>query len=622
MEKLLNKYRFLEEDKKLKHPNPQFYRENWHALDGEWNFEFDDRDEGIVEKWFLEKKCWNYSINVPYAYQSEKSGIYNLESEASYDVSYNGIQHNVVWYSRKFQYTKLKEKNLILNFGAVDYETKIWINGNYIGDHKGGFTPFNFEIKNYLENGENTITIRVEDNNLCSQPIGKQSWKNENFLCWYTRTVGIWQSVWLEEVGNYRIKEFKMETLVEQSSLKLDVYFTGDREYSYKKSRNLRLEAEIFFSNEEIRKVSGTIVDNRIQFLVDVSSKNPNFRVNYWTPNTPNLYNLKLYVKSEDITLDVVETYFGMRKIEVINGKIALNSLDFYQKLILDQGYYHKGLMTGTVEEFKKDLVAVKEMGFNGVRKHQKIADNRYMYLCDKLGLVMWAEMPSIFQYSNESFQNMVRETQEMVKKHWNHPSVIVYTLMNESWGINEVYNNIDEQNMVKALYYLVKGMDNTRLIIGNDGWEHVKTDILAIHDYNSNPETLFNSWKDKNIAVTGTPSLTSLRQNYVKNYEYSGEPVIISEYGGVAYSEKNTNKNSWGYGERASSKEEVFKRFKELTESVMKIDYLSGFCYTQLTDVEQEINGLLDNEHNLKFELKEIKNILESKKNNGYIFK
>lgn len=591
-------------DKKLNYPRPQFIREKWKNLNGNWDFEFDDKNIGKIEKWY-EKKSFSMKIEVPYVYQSKKSGI-NINE-----------QHNIIWYKKKFIYDLSEKQELLLHFEAVDYESDVWINGIYLGKNIGGWTPFSFNLTHFLIEGENEITIRVEDYNKCTQLIGKQSWKDENFLCWYTRTVGIWQQVWLEEVGNYRIKEFKLTTDLGKSELTVDMHIEGA-------SKKGTLVTKIFFESEIIREINIGVKNGRVKFTVDISSNSPNFRVNYWSPSTPNLYDINFLLLDEEIKSDYVESYFGVRSIEAKNGMINLNTLNFYQKLILDQGYYEDSLMTATVAELYHDLKTIKEMGFNGVRKHQKIEDSRYMYLCDKLGLVMWAEMPSPFEFSIETMDNILRELPLIIKKHWNHPSVIVYTLMNESWGVNEIYKSISQQNFVNSLYDIVKAYDNNRLIIGNDGWEHVKTDILAIHDYNSDFNSLKKSWNSKSEAILKPPSLTSMRQNFAENYTYSNQPIIISEFGGIAYDNNSDNefKDSWGYGDRPKSKNEAFERFKNLMETIMSIDYLSGFCYTQLTDVEQEVNGLLDYKHNSKFDIKLIRKILDSNHCNGFIFK
>lgn len=588
---------------KLHYPRPQFVRENWIDLNGEWKFSFDDDNLGEIDHKFMEDSFYNMNIIVPYSYHSKNSGI-GLNED-----------HQVVWYKREIKLNIKENKRYILNFGAVDYKCDIWVNNIHVISHLGGHTPFEVDITKYIE--KNTIlTIRVEDRNECSQPIGKQSWKKGNFLCWYTRTVGIWQSVWVEEVGDTYITDVKMTPQIDNASLDLDIHISNEE-------KAIDLCGEVYFKGEFITRFSTAFKNKRARLSIDVSSENPDFRLNFWTPNKPNLYDIRFELKRKDEVLDTIESYFGMRKIESIGNKIYLNNQEFYQKLILDQGYFKDGGLTATPEELKDDVMKIKEMGFNGARKHQKIEDNRYMYLCDTLGLAMWAEMPSSFEYSNIANENITRELHSFIDKHYNNPSVIVYTLLNESWGINEVYSDKKQQNFINGLVYLTKSLDNTRLVVGNDGWEHAMTDILTIHDYNSDKVTIKESYKNIEEAANGSPSRTSTRKCYSEGYKYENGPIMISEYGGVAYNinEGDTEK-SWGYGERLKCKDSVLIKIEELTKTVMDIEGVCGFCYTQLSDVEQEINGLLDHKHQYKFNPEKIREILEYKHNLGFTFK
>ncbi|MGI8313649.1 glycoside hydrolase family 2 protein [Halobacillus mangrovi] len=581
------------------YPRPQFRRNDWIDLNGTWKFQFDDENVGEQEAWF-KQGVQGEGIQVPYVYQSEMSKVNDQE------------HHSIIWYEKTFEW-QTTNNEVYLHFEAVDYYTKVWVNGQLIGDHEGGHTPFSFLITQALNNGENTITVRVQDENSVEQPIGKQSWKSDNFLCWYTRTTGIWQPVWLEEVSSIHLQDVGMTPSVEDSTLHLQARVKGHQYPVY-------LEAEVFFEDEWIT-TAGTWVkgtQSSIDLTLDVQSDEADFRVFYWSPDHPNLYDIRFTVKDRSKTYDQVESYFGMRSIEVKGERILLNRESFYQRLLLDQGYYPGALMTATSKQMEEDLKKVKEMGFNGVRRHQTIADRQYMYWCDRLGLVMWAEMPSSFLFSTTSMSRMMEESREMIAKHYNHPSVIIYTLMNESWGVNEIYHRDDQQNFVNALYYQAKAFDPTRLIVGNDGWEHTLTDILTVHDYNSDPESMSRSYKNKEEFVNGSPSTTSCKQNYAKGYKYGGEPVIISEYGGIAYG--STKGNDWGYGTRPESQEEVLLRLEQLTNVIKDTKYIQGFCYTQLTDVEQEVNGLLDHNHEYKFDPEKIKRII-AQQSNGFVF-
>ncbi|MBH0231350.1 glycoside hydrolase family 2 protein [Halobacillus yeomjeoni] len=582
------------------YPRPQFRRDTWIDLNGTWLFQFDDEDKGEQEEWF-KGGCLTEEIQVPYVYQSEKS-----------EVEEESFHHRIVWYEKNFEWEPT-DNEMYLHFEAVDYSTKVWVNGQFVGDHEGGHTPFSFQIRPSLIEGENTITVRIQDDNDVEQPIGKQSWKSDNFLCWYTRTTGIWQPVWLEEVSPVHLERVRITPKVEDSTVEIQGHIKGHH-------MPVQLEAEVFFNGEWITTAGVWVKPGKrtVDLKLDVQSDKADFRVFYWSPDTPNLYDLQFKVKDRHHLYDQVQSYFGMRSIETKGEDILLNRERFYQRLILDQGYYAGSLMTASYEQMEQDLIKVKEMGFNGVRRHQTIADRRYMEICDRLGLVMWAEMPSSFLFSTTSMTRMMDESREMIEKHYNHPSVIIYTLMNESWGVNEIYHQPAQQNFVNALYYQAKSYDPTRLIVGNDGWEHTLTDILTIHDYNSDPVSMRANYQSKDKFVDGSPSETSCKQNYARGYHYNGEPVMISEYGGIAYGK--SEEGDWGYGSRPETSEEVLQRLEELTKVIHSTPFIQGFCYTQLTDVEQEVNGLLDHNHEYKFDPVKIKEII-ARQSSGFVF-
>lgn len=587
---------------RLNYPRPQFVREDWIDLCGRWEFEFDQMNIGIKEKWFKKHK-FSLDIKVPFVYQSSLSGVESKETS------------NIVWYKRKITIHKENKQRLLLNFEAVDYDTKIWINGEFVGQHKGGFVPFTFDITDQSIEGENEIVVRVEDDTSCSQPLGKQSWKDENFLCWYTRTTGIWQPVWIEIVPHYYIKELYITPNIDKALIEIEVSINTHETIG-------NLNTEVYFNNQLINASTSQVIDGECLVRLDVSSKNPNFRLEYWNPNTPNLYDIKFTYEDDQENKDVVQSYFGMRKIDSHNGKILLNNLEFYQKLILDQGYFGEGIMTPpTIDWLVDDVKKIKEFGFNGVRKHQKIEDNRFAYLCDYYGLVLWIEIPSAFSFSRRTKENIWHELTQIIKKHYNNPSVIVWTLFNESWGLNEIYDNKEQQNFVDAAYAYTKSQDSSRLIVGNDGWEHAKTDILTIHDYTQDHHLIKERYNNVDKRVNDVFSTTSGRKNYSNGYTYSGEPIMISEYGGVAFAQEEQLDGEWGYGKRLTSKEAVLERFKTLTLTIMDLEDVCGFCYTQLSDVEQEVNGLLDHEHNYKFPPEEIRKVLHQKRTSGYIF-
>lgn len=581
---------------RTEYPRPQFERELWTNLNGQWDFEFDDSNAGEKEKWFLDKS-FSKKITVPFCFQSPLSGIGDKSI------------HDVVWYKRSFNLPEnFKGKQVKINFGAVDYITKLWVNGDLVGNHSGGHTAFSFNITNYLTEGENVIVIRVEDDSFeCTQPRGKQSWKVENFGCWYTRTTGIWQTVWLEALDKTQIERVKMTPNIDNRSLHIEVFTPEVYEDTI-------LETEIYFEGEYVNTSYVKLTERRTSYSIDVCAKAIDFKVRYWFPGDPHLYDIKFKLKKQNEVKDEVKSYFGMRKISIRDGKILLNNKEYYQRLILDQGYFGDGLLTAESDQmFIDDIKKIKAMGFNGLRKHQKIEDPRFLYWCDKLGLLVWAEMPSTYEFNDTAVENIINEWTEAIKQQYNHPCIVTWTLLNESWGINEVHSNKKQQSLANSLYYLVKSMDQSRLAVSNDGWEHTITDILTIHDYEESGDAFRRNYNNKYKVVNGAPSLGNTKMTYADGYKYSGQPVIISEYGGIAFAEDK----GWGYGNKVETEEQFIARFESITKAIMDLDYVCGYCYTQLTDVEQEVNGLMDWNHNLKFDIKKIYDIVRNVKKN-----
>lgn len=597
-----------EKIKKNLSPNPQFQRGNWMELDGYWMFATDREDEGIYQRWF-ETIPVSERINVPFVQES------NAQTT-------NAKNAPIVWYEREVVLEDTqKNKRVLLHFEAVDYKTIVWINGMQVGQHEGGHTPFTVTYKPRSSEKELKITVRVEDFNRTDQPIGKQSWKDSNFLCWYSRTTGIWQSLWMEFVSDYYIDRVQMTPDIDRGQLIVESFCHFSETQTNQES--VALTMQVYLRDKLITDVTVNNVQDYMKTTLPIDSDLPDFRLAYWTPESPELYDIVFTLETNGIVKDEVQSYFGMRAISTNGNEIMLNNEKFYQKLILDQGYYKETLMTAphSFAEFE-DIQKIKAMGFNGVRKHQTVGTHRFLYLCDKLGLVTWAEMPSFYKFHSGSMGRAYTEWQEIVQKHYNHPSTIIYTLMNESWGVNEIYANKQQQDFVDSLYSLTKSLDPTRLVVGNDGWEHTKTDILTIHDYNQKAEQIREAYELKDSFVDGAPAKTSNKYTYAQGYEYEGQPILLSEFGGVAYTENVlTDEKDWGYGDRPDSKGKAWERISELIMAVMKNEHFCGFCYTQLSDVQQEVNGLLTHEHEYKFDPDQVKKLLNQKHTRGFIF-
>lgn len=588
------------------YPRPDFERTRWFNLNGDWEFEFDDDNVGECEGW---QKDRNFSgkIVVPFCFQSEESGINDTG------------MHEVFWYRKSFNLPEdFQGKRVLLNFGAVDYFAKVWINGLYAGSHKGGYAPFKLDVTGFLQEKENTVVVRVEDRYETIQPRGKQYWKNKPDRCWYTATSGIWQTVWLEAVGDVYIERLKMTPDIDQKNVLVELFFNKmqlDLEMSIevgykencKKSPNSSVNKvtidEKFFA---ARKFHFNVNTRIVRFTIDITEIDEIDEIHYWTPDDPNLYNIELGLYQGGEQLDLVKSYFGMRKISVKDDMILLNNRPFYQKLVLDQGYWPGSLLTPPSDEaIVYDIEMTKKMGFNGARKHQKMEDPRYYYWADRLGLLVWGEMPSAYGFNAEEIENVTEEWTDFIERDYNHPCIITWVPLNESWGVRNIYTDRRQQNFAASLYYLTKALDGTRLVSTNDGWEQVKSDICAIHDYIARGEDFTPKYFEKE-KLLDTSAVG--RMLYAEGSRYQGQPVLVTEYGGIAF--ESDNSENWGYNGAVKDEGSFLARYSSITSAIRNTKYICGYCYTQLTDVMQEINGLMTADRKLKVSLEEIRQV------------
>lgn len=563
---------------RAEYPRPQFYRKEWTNLNGEWDFSF-DRD-------VFDKK-----IIVPFAYQSQMSGINSKEP------------HDVVWYRRFFEINEeWKEKIILLHFGAVDYECDVWVNEVHIGHHIGGHSSFSFDITAALKSGANSVTLKVTDKVTdLEMPRGKQYWKDGLESIFYTRTTGIWQTVWIEAVNMVHITKTKITPDLDHKSVFIEYEIFGSG------SRNL--EIEIYFRNKKVTDLLLKDCKDHGEIKIDLDQrilKKWNFQEELtWSPEKPRLFNVYFTIWQDEIRKDYVESYFGMRKISIENGKILLNNRLYYQKLILDQGYWKESLMTAPSDDaFIYDIEAAKKMGFNGARKHQKIEDPRYLYHADVLGFLVWGEIASAYIYSDKYVERITGEWIEMLERDYNHPCIVAWTPLNESWGVPNISCNTNEQAHSAAMVYLTKSLDQTRPVISNDGWEHTCTDILSIHDYEADEDILRERYKNKDCILKSSPAG---RKIFADGWNYAGQPIMLTEFGGISYSSER--QEGWGYS-NAVSGEEFIEKYGSIVTSILDSEEVQGFCYTQLTDIEQEINGLMTYDRKPKVPFEKIKEI------------
>ena len=577
------------------YPRPQFERRGWESLNGPWTFAFDDENIGEDAKWneFLPSET---TILVPFSYESELSGINDQ------------TLHENVWYQKKITIDdkKLVSHNYIIHFEASDYLSKVWVNGMYVGSHEGGYTRFSFDITRFLKGGENTVIVKAEDRASVLQMRGKQRWKNENFSVFYTQTTGIWKQVWGEYVPKTSLSSVKMTPHLSRQQLEVEAFIEGgDNEES------LLLEAQVTFDGRPVRTVATSLLWGHAQFDIDVRSKVSDLDeplVKTWSPENPNLYDVRFRLIKDGAVIDEVYSYFAMREIRIEGDRILLNGFPLYQRLLLNQGYWKKSLLTPPDDEaLQKDISLIKRMGYNGVRLHQKVEDERFFHHADKMGLLIWCEAPAYFFDRDDSSGAFISQWSDILRQYYNHPSIITWTPFNESWGITNIKNNVRQQNLTKAVYFLTKAHDPYRPVITNDGWEHTISDIITVHDYSQDAEIIKNNWfrhRDEILSSNTTPY--SLRAVFSDGYSYQGQPIIFSEYGGIAI-QSETPGPVWGNLVKAH---EFIDRYKSITRAIREIPCVSGFCYTQFADVQQEINGMVDMDRNLKIDPEEIRSI------------
>lgn len=573
------------------HPNPQVFREDYELLNGKWDFVFDEQEKGMIEGWYKDFAKAGI-ILVPYPYQTETSGLGTNE------------RSDIIWYHKTITLNKLSP-HLLLHFLGVDYECKLFINRKYIASHKGAYDSFNIDIAPFVKLGNNDITLMVIDRQNVDQIRGKQTWKKEPFECFYKETSGVWKDVYLEYLNEFYIKTFKFYSSFAGNFVNLDLFLN-----SFTSLKNIKLNVKILFNKKEIYSNGFKINNEKSSLKLKIHKED----IHPWSTYSPSLYDVILTLYVDDKKIDEITTYFGFNEIKIKDRHVFLNDVDTYFKLILDQGYFPKTYYTGSEDEFIKDLTLIKECGFNGLRKHQKIESPLFYYYCDTLGLLLWQEMPSPHAYSFEMIKNARREILNQIDDHFNSPSIVAYVIFNESWGVNEIAKDKEESSEVTSMYHLVKDyIKNTRLVISNDGWEHTLSDILSFHNYEETYDKIFNLYKES-IDLINKKDYLNVKANETK-YMFAKEfkvnedaPLMLTEFGGIAYA-KDKDKG-WGYGDSVNDEKEYLKKLSSLMEAIYDLKEIRGYCLTQLSDVEQEVNGLFDFNRKPKVDIKEIKKL------------
>lgn len=562
----------MKEIPRNENPRPDFLRKEWLNLNGAWDFEFDFSNTGIEKNFFLPDKKFKEKIIVPFAPESSLSGIENTDFLVS------------VWYKRKIEIPEnWKNKRIFINFGAVDFLANVWINGQHLGHHTGGYTPFCFEITPFLKKENFLVVNAYDDNRSFTQPCGKQSTKYGSYGCYYTRSTGIWQTVYLHATGKSYIKQLEIHPDFDTGQVLFMIDIVG----------------------EGVVKIS-VYADNRTICETSTAGAGPVFATcairNFipWNVENPFLYNVKISLFAKNEKQDEVHSYFGFRKIEIKGKKILLNGKPVFMRLVLDQGYYPDGIYTAPDEQsLVDDIKIAKQLGFNGARLHQKIFEPLFLYFADRLGYLVWDEYPNWGiknRASHETASILIDEWTDVIKRDISHPSIIGWCVLNET-------HQPQDNELIRRFYKITKKLDRSRPVIDTSGYIHVETDIYDCHNYQQDPEKFradFEPFRNSDSIWQNYPGIDAL---------YRGQPYWVSEYGGIWWDE-GKSRESWGYGTRPKSKNEFLSRYKNLTEILLSHPKICGFCYTQLYDVEQETNGLLTYHRKPKFDLKVIREV------------
>jgi len=586
------------------YPRPQLLRAAWRDLSGPWGFAFDDADEGLRDGWAADGASFPLTITVPYPPESPASGIG--------DTGY----HRIVWYRRHVSADEVASlghgpgRRLVLNFGAVDHRADVWIDGAHVARHEGGHTPFSAPVP-AAEVGFD-IVVRVEDDPLdLSQPRGKQDWELEPHVIWYHRTSGIWQTVWLESVPDQHVRRLAWRPRIAEAEVRLTV------ELAERPAPGTRLGVTLRHGATVLASIQSQVDALEQEFVVPVAAlRNGQSLDTYlWSPETPVLIDAVVELEVPGGEPDVVASYVGFRDVGESDGRFLLNHRPYEVRGVLSQGYWPEShLAAPSPDALRAEAQLIKSLGFTTVRVHQKIEDPRFLYWADRLGLLVWTELPSVYEFSATASRRLVAEWTEVVRRDISHPSVVVWVPFNESWGVQHVAVDERQRDLVRTLRHLTLSLDDSRLVVSNDGWEHVRSDLLTVHDYENDAARLLASYGSaerfhasvEGIAASGRRLLVGTPEESIAT---AAKPVILSEFGGV--STEPQGGESWGY-RHVDSAEHLEEHLVGLFAAVRQSEVLAGWCYTQLTDTAQEMNGLADERRVPKIAAERIRALVE----------
>lgn len=561
------------------HPKPQFRRAHWLDLCGQWQFAHDDADAGRDAGWQVEGEVFGATITVPFPPESVASGV----NAPDY--------HPVVWYRRSFTAPALPAGERVhLHFGAVDYAAEVWVNGALVARHEGGHTPFHADVTTALtEAEEQVLVVRAEDRPLDPRiPRGKQDWLESPHNIWYKRTTGIWQPVWLEVVPELHVTDLHWTPDLPNARVSCEVRLNAVPAVP------VLLRVRLSARGEVLAEQTLMVAESEVIFDIAVAAlQHGTYREHLqWTPERPNLIDAAVTLEADGG--DSIHSYLGLRSCAVGEGHFLLNGLPYYLRLVLGQNYWPEShLAAPDSSALRREVELIKSLGFNGVRIHQKIEDPRFLYWCDTLGLLVWEEMPSAYAFSNSAMERHSREWLEAIRRDKSHPCIVAWVPLNESWGVHHIASRPDQAHYASALYHLTKAMDPSRPVISNDGWELVESDVWSVHDYAPDGQGLASRFHDADDIDAMLNGMGPARRRIILGGRArSGQPVMLTEFGGLSYAPKHGE--AWHGYSTVGDAQEFEARLSDLFGAIAASPHVAGFCYTQLTDTEQETNGLL----------------------------
>jgi hypothetical protein len=591
------------------YPRPQLVRPDHYPLDVVCGFAYDDDDRGRAEHWEMRPEAFTRSLQLPFAPESPASGI----GETGY--------HPIVWYQIDVDRAALEAagsgtqgETLLLHFGAVDYAADVWVDGQHVLSHEGGQTAFSADITRALRQDAQThsVVVRAQDDPLdVTVPRGKQDWQVEPHSIWYHRTTGIWRTVWIEAVPALHIRHLSWTPDVPAASVRLEL------ELSYRPADAVTVEVVLSFEGNEVARQRTSVSSDQIALDIALPAQRngQHYEQLLWTPDNPRLLDATLMVTGAESGSDMVASYLGLRSVGVEAGTFLLNDRPMYVRSVLEQGYWPGSHYTAPgVEALRDEVELIKALGFNAARIHQKVEDPRFLYWCDRLGLMIWGETAGAYEFNALAISRLSREWMDIVRSCTSHPSVITWVPLNESWGIQHGAHSRAQRAYGLALTNLTRALDPTRPVISNDGWEHTDSDIWTFHDYEHSGEILrerYGSRASIDAMISGIGP-AGRRMSVLPDPD-TNRPVMLTEFGGVSYAPGTSFDDSWGYSAAATALD-FQDRLTSILDAVNASAHLSGFCYTQITDTRQETNGLCDENRKPKLPIETLKAIIEGK--------